>query len=160
MRSWLVLPALVFAACSPPSPFVGTWRYDVDATVTTAMGTETKKGTFEIDLSAATVADLIDWRMGGCNFVLAIKGQVAEQAAPRPLCGVTAGSKLPLLDVIGVTPKADDQLEVKTARFELLADGHLKTSFDFKLYTDLKDARVGPNVVLNTVDGKHGTKAK
>ncbi len=74
MRSWLVLPALVFAACSPPSPFVGTWRYDVDATVTTAMGTETKKGTFEIDLSAATVADLIDWRMGGCNFVLAIKG--------------------------------------------------------------------------------------
>ena len=39
-------------------------------------------------------------------------------------------------------------------------DGTLFTSFDYKLYTDLRDARVGPEVVVLTSAGKHGTKLK
>lgn len=152
--------AVLLAACGQPSPLVGTWRYDLDATITTTAGSETKKGAFDLDLVAASVSDLVVWRLGGCNIPLAVKDLVAEQATPPPLCGVTAGAKMPMLDVIGVTPKSGDQLEVKSARLEVLTDGHLKTHFEYKLYTDLKDARVGPTVIVDTVDGKHGTRAK
>ena len=150
---------LVVAGCSPPEPHVGTWRYEgVPATVSTTSGSEAKLGTFDLDLAASSVSDLAVWRLGDCNVPIAIKRQVAKQSTIAPLCAVNAGAKLPLLE--GVTPKAGDQLEVKAARFELLTDGKLKTRFEFKLFTDLKDARVGPTVLVETVDGKHGTKAK
>ncbi len=159
MRFGWKVAVLVLAGCSPPPPQIGTWRFEtVSATVTTLAGSETKTGTFEIDLAASAVSDLAVWRLGGCNVPVAITGQVAEQSTVAPLCGVTPGAKLPMLDA--VMPKADDQLEVKSARFEVLTDGKLKARFELKLYTDLKDARVGHTVLVDTVDGKHGTKAK
>lgn len=156
---WLAA-LLAVAACGPTAPQVGTWRYELEATITTAMGTETKSAAFEVDLAASSVSDLVVWRLAGCNIPLAVKGQVAEQSAPGSLCAVNPGAKMPMLDVVGVTPKSNDQVEVKSARFEVLTDGKLKTRFEYKLFTDLKDARVGPLVLVDTPDGKHGTKAK
>lgn len=155
---WLVF-GLCFGACGPTAPHPGTWKYEVDATVTTSKGTETKKGTFDLELAASSVADLVVWRLGGCNVPLAIKGQVAEMGTRPPTCGVSTGIKMPLLEEIGVTPKMLDQLEVRAARFEVLTDGKMKTRFEYKLFTDLKDARVGPVVAVDTPDGKHGTRA-
>ena len=159
MRAGWIAAVLVLAGCDQTAPHVGTWRYDLEGTVSTTGGSETKKAAFDVALAASTVSDLVVWRLAGCNVSLAIKGQVAEQASPPPLCAVNPGAMMPFLDVLGISPKATDQVEMKSARFEVLTDGKMKTRFEFKLYTDLKDARVGPTILVDTPDGKHGTKA-
>ena len=163
MRARLVVLAMVLfaAGCGPGSPIVGTWRYSLEMSVPTATGPMTKMVTFDLDLAASAAADLVVWRIGGgCNVALPVVGKVAMLTTPPPLCGMSAGAQIPLIGETGTPVKAGDQLGVNLARFEVLDDGHLSTQFDYKLYTDLRDSRVGPVFILTTPAGKHGTRVK
>jgi hypothetical protein len=162
MRARLLVLATLFATgCGPGSPLVGTWRYALEMSVPTATGPMTKRVTFDLDLAATAAADLVVWRIGGgCNVALPVVGKIAMLTTAPPLCGMSAGAQIPLIGDTGFVVKAGDQLGVSAARFEVLDDGGLATVFDYKLFTDLKDSRVGPVFQLTTPAGKHGTKLK
>ncbi len=158
----LALATLLFGVrCTPDSALVGTWRYSLETVIHTPTGPMNKAVMFDLDLDSSASADLVVWRVGGgCNVGLALVGKVASLQSPAALCGVSAGATLPMIADTGTVVKTGDQLGVNAARFELLDDGKLSTRFDYKLYTNLQDARVGPLFVVTTPDGKHGTRVK
>ena len=161
MRACL-LTLIFLCACGPGSPLVGTWRYDLDMKVQTPAGEMVKRVTFDLDLGSSAAADLVVWKIGGgCNVALGVAGKIATLSPSPPLCGLSPGAKLSIFEAAGAaTVKADDQLAVKEARFEVLDDGKLSTRFDVKLHTDLKDARTGPQVTLTTSATTHGTRVR
>jgi hypothetical protein len=161
MRALALATIVIAVGCGPGSPLVGTWRYTLETPVPTATGPVNKMVTFDLDLASTAAADLVSWRVGGgCNVGLTVVGKVATLAAGAPLCGMSAGAQIPMIADTGTMVKAGDQLGVNSARFEVLEDGTLATSFEYKLYTNLADARVGPLFAVTTPAGKHGTKLK
>lgn len=163
MRVASLAVLLCAVGCGPGSPLVGTWHYELDTVIQTATGPATKKVTFDLDLTSTAASDLVDWKLGGgCNVGLGVVGKVASfaAAADAPLCGLAANAQVLLVGETGTMVKAGDQLGVNVARFEVLDDGHLSTSFDYKLYTDLRDARIGPVFTVVTGPGTHGTRRK
>ena len=160
-RTFTLLAVVLAGGCGPGSPLVGTWRYDLDTVIPTATGPMTRTVTFDLELGSSAAPDLVVWKIGGgCNVALGVTGKVAELAAAPPLCGLSAGAQIPLIGETGTMVKSGDQLGVSAARFEVLDDGRLSTRFDYKLYTDLRDSRVGPAFSVTTVAGKHGTRLK
>jgi hypothetical protein len=161
MRVRFLILVLFAAGCGPTSPILGSWRYEVETLVQSPSGTTTKKVMFTLDFSSTASPDLVTWKLGGgCNVPLGLVGSVATLGPDPQLCGLSAGAQLPLLAETGTTVKAGDQVGVRIARFEVLADGRLGTQFEYKVYTDLKDDRVGPVVSVTSTATTHGTHVK
>lgn len=161
VRTFALTAVVLAAGCGPGSPLVGTWRYNLETVIATATGPMTKTVSFDLDLGSTAAPDLVVWKIGGgCNVALGVSGKVAELTTAPPLCGMSAGAQIPLIGETGTMVKSGDQLGVNSARFEVLDDGHLSTRFDYKLYTDLRDSRVGPVITVTTLAGKHGTRVK
>ncbi len=160
-RSFAFVTMLFALGCGPGSPVIGTWRYALEATIPTATGPTKKMVTFDLDLAATASSDLVVWHVGGgCNVALPLVGKVAALSSAAPLCGLAAGAVIPLIPETGTVVKDADQLGVSAARFEVLDDGHLDTRFVYQLYTDLKNASIGPVISITTAAGTHGTHLK
>lgn len=162
MRASFAALILLSAGCGPGSPLVGTWRYAADVRVQSSPNDTTKMAMFDLELGPTAAADLVVWKVGGgCNVPLTVVGKVASLGAEgAPLCGLSVGAMIPLLALSGTTVKANDQLGIKAARFEVLDSGKLSTTFNYKLFTDLKDSRVGPEITVSTTTATHGTRLK
>lgn len=160
MRAFLAL-AILLTGCGPSSAILGTWRYALETNVPTAAGPVSKMVTFDLDIGSTASPDLVVWKIGGgCNVPMPLAGKVATLDVMPPLCGLSAGALIPMIGDTGTPVKLGDQLGVNAARFELMEDGKLSTSFEYKLFTDLKDARVGPLFQVTSPAGKHGTRVK
>ncbi|GEM_PF-2682610 len=157
MRLLAGIAAVLAVGCGPGNPMVGTWRYEAEV----QSGGVTKMVSIDLDLGSTAAADLIVWRVGGgCNVPLPLTGKIAAMASVPPLCAMTVGAVLPLLAETGTTLKTNDQLSVNAARFELGDDGKMIGAFDYKLFTDLSNAAIGPVVRFASIAGKHGTRVK
>ncbi len=158
MRLLAGLLVVLAVGCGPGNPMVGTWRYETQAQ---SRDGGTKPVTLDLVLASTASADLLVWRVGGgCNVPMPVTGKVAQMTTVPPLCPMTLGAEIPLLAESGTTLKTNDQLQVNGARFELGDDGKLAGSFDYKMFTNLSNAAVGPVIRFASVAGKHGTRVR